>query len=89
MNHVVAHPGHRDLDEGLLPTLVDRTKDMIIRGSENIYPRGIEPVIYAHAGVRARGGRREAPDMMYGEVPVAFISFRDGGMSPPTSCTTT
>jgi long-chain acyl-CoA synthetase len=31
--------------------IVDRTKDMIIRGGENIYPREIEEVIYQHEGV--------------------------------------
>jgi long-chain acyl-CoA synthetase len=31
--------------------IVDRTKDMIIRGGENIYPREIEEVLYAYAGV--------------------------------------
>src|SRR6201989_2767074 len=31
--------------------IVDRAKDMIIRGGENIYPREIEEVLYAHAGV--------------------------------------
>jgi long-chain acyl-CoA synthetase len=32
--------------------IVDRTKDMIIRGGENIYPREIEEVIYQHEGVQ-------------------------------------
>ncbi|WP_205699420.1 class I adenylate-forming enzyme family protein [Conexibacter sp. SYSU D00693] len=31
--------------------IVDRTKDMIIRGGENIYPREIEEVLYEHPGV--------------------------------------
>src|SRR6201994_645502 len=31
--------------------IVDRAKDMIIRGGENIYPREIEEVLYSHAGV--------------------------------------
>ncbi|MBV8220732.1 MAG: AMP-binding protein, partial [Solirubrobacterales bacterium] len=31
--------------------IVDRAKDMIIRGGENIYPREIEEVLYAHPGV--------------------------------------
>ncbi|HVX31970.1 MAG TPA: AMP-binding protein, partial [Solirubrobacterales bacterium] len=41
--------GYRDEDGYFF--LVDRTKDMIIRGGENIYPREIEEVIYEHSGV--------------------------------------
>lgn len=62
-------------------TLVDRTKDMIIRGGENIYPKEIEAVLYEHAGVHevAVVGR---PDAVYGQVPVAFVSLKpDAGTS--------
>jgi len=64
-------------DEDGYLTLVDRAKDMIIRGGENIYPKEIESVIYTDPGVleAAVVGR---PDPVYGEVPVAFVSFRDG-----------
>lgn len=56
-------------------TLVDRAKDMIIRGGENIYPKEIESVLYTHPGVREAAvvGR---PDPVYGEVPVAFVTTR-------------
>jgi long-chain acyl-CoA synthetase len=65
------------LDEDGYLTLVDRAKDMIIRGGENIYPKEIESVIYSHPGVHEAAvvGR---PDPVYGEVPVAFVAFRDG-----------
>lgn len=58
-------------------TLVDRAKDMIIRGGENIYPKEIEAVLYEHPGVHevAVVGR---PDVVYGQVPVAFVSFTPG-----------
>jgi long-chain acyl-CoA synthetase len=62
--------------------LVDRAKDMIIRGGENIYPKEIESVIYTHPGVleAAVVGR---PDAVYGEVPVAFVSARrDAAVTP-------
>jgi acyl-CoA synthetase (AMP-forming)/AMP-acid ligase II len=40
-----------EVDEDGYFFIVDRTKDMIIRGGENIYPREIEEVIYEHPGV--------------------------------------
>ncbi|WOC11084.1 class I adenylate-forming enzyme family protein [Gordonia sp. MP11Mi] len=57
--------------------LVDRVKDMIIRGGENIYPKEIEAVIYSDADVfeAAVIGR---PHDVLGEVPIAYLSFRDG-----------
>ncbi|HYJ55206.1 MAG TPA: AMP-binding protein [Mycobacterium sp.] len=63
--------GHLDEDGYLV--LVDRAKDMIIRGGENIYPREIEVVVHqlpqiAEAAVVGR------PDRTYGEVPVLFVS---------------
>lgn len=66
--------GYLDSDGYL--TLVDRAKDMIIRGGENIYPKEIESAIYTHPAVREAAvvGR---PDPLYGEVPVAFVSVRD------------
>ena len=39
--------------------IVDRKKDMIIRGGYNVYPREIEEVLYEHPAVlRGRGDRR-------------------------------
>ena len=63
--------GHLDEDGYLV--LVDRAKDMIIRGGENIYPREIEAVVHqlpqiAEAAVVGR------PDPTYGEVPVLYVS---------------
>jgi long-chain acyl-CoA synthetase len=60
-------------DDGYL-MLVDRAKDMIIRGGENIYPREIEAVAHqlpqvAEAAVVGR------PDPVYGEEPVLFVSL--------------
>jgi long-chain acyl-CoA synthetase len=59
-------------DEGYL-TLVDRIKDMIIRGGENLYPKEIESVLVSHPDVleAAVVGR---PDDRYGEVPIAFVT---------------
>ena len=53
-------------------TVVDRLKDMIISGGENIYPAEIESVLLTHPAVAevAVAGR---PDAKWGEIPVAFI----------------
>jgi fatty-acyl-CoA synthase len=49
-----------------------RLKDMIIRGGENIYPREIEDVLFAHPGV-AEAAVVGIPDPHWGEVVAAFI----------------
>jgi acyl-CoA synthetase (AMP-forming)/AMP-acid ligase II len=49
-----------------------RIKDVIIRGGENIYPREIEDVLFAHPGV-AEAAVVGVPDHRWGEVVAAFI----------------
>jgi acyl-CoA synthetase (AMP-forming)/AMP-acid ligase II len=68
-------------DDGYL-TLVDRVKDLIIRGGENIYPTEIENVLYTHPAVleAAVVGR---PDPLFGEQPVAFVALRPGHAATP------
>jgi fatty-acyl-CoA synthase len=58
-------------------TIVDRIKDMIISGAENIYPKEIEDLISVHPSVRevAVFG---IPDDIYGESVCAAIVKRDG-----------
>ncbi|WP_433562251.1 class I adenylate-forming enzyme family protein [Nocardia sp. CA-151230] len=65
------------LDEDGYLVLVDRVKDMIIRGGENIYPKELEGALLSHPRVQEAAvvGR---PDDTYGEVPVAFVAYRDG-----------
>lgn len=63
------------LDEDGYLRIVDRIKDMIIRGGENIYPKEIENVLHGAPDVLEAavvGG----PDPVYGEVVVAFVSPR-------------
>ena len=69
--------GYFDADGYLV--LVDRVKDMIIRGGENIYPKEIENVLYTHPAVleAAVVGR---PHDVLGEEPVAFVALRDPGI---------
>jgi acyl-CoA synthetase (AMP-forming)/AMP-acid ligase II len=57
--------------------VVDRLKDMIISGSENIYPAELEQVISAHPGV-AEVAVVGKPDAKWGEIPVALIVVRPG-----------
>ncbi|WP_320670115.1 class I adenylate-forming enzyme family protein [Patulibacter defluvii] len=63
------------LDEDGYLRIVDRIKDMIIRGGENIYPKEIENVLYGHDDVLEAAviGR---PDDVLGEVVVAYVSLR-------------
>ena len=58
-------------DEGFL-TLLDRSKDLIISGGSNIYPREVEEVLLKHPAVREAGviGRR---DDQWGELVVAYV----------------
>jgi acyl-CoA synthetase (AMP-forming)/AMP-acid ligase II len=67
--------GAMDAD-GLL-TLKDRSKDMIISGGSNIYPREIEDVLLSHAGVlEAAVVSRPHPE--WGEEVIAFVVRRPG-----------
>ena len=60
--------------------IVDRKKDMIIRGGENVYPKEVENVISTMPGVSevAVVGKK---DEKYGEEVVAFIVRKDAQMS--------
>ena len=58
-------------DDGYL-FIVDRKKDMIIKGGENIYPAELEALLYAHPGV-AEAAVVGVPDEKYGENVVAFV----------------
>ncbi|GAA2363480.1 acyl--CoA ligase [Saccharopolyspora halophila] len=65
------------LDEDGYLTLVDRAKDMLIRGGENIYPKEIEDVVYQLPGVfEAAVVGRSHP--VLGEEPVLLISLASG-----------
>src|SRR6185295_9126990 len=57
--------------------IVGRSKDMIIRGGENIYPREIEELLYTHpavADVQVIG----VPDEKYGEEIMAWVRLKEG-----------
>lgn len=65
------------VDEQGFLTLKDRSKDMIISGGSNIYPREIEEVLLKHRGVvEAAVVGRSHPE--WGEEVVAFVVARPG-----------
>ena len=61
-------------DEGFV-YVVDRKKDMIISGGENIYCAEVENALFAHPKILEAAviGR---PDSRWGEIPVAFVALR-------------
>ena len=67
--------GHLDADGYLY--VVDRKKDLILRGGFNVFPRDVEDALVAHPAVALAGvvGR---PDVRLGEEVVAFVSLRPG-----------
>jgi long-chain acyl-CoA synthetase len=64
--------GHKDEDGYLY--VVDREKDLILRGGCNVFPRDIEDVLVAHPAV-AQAGVVGKPDPRLGEEVVAFVSL--------------
>jgi long-chain acyl-CoA synthetase len=65
--------GHVDADGYLY--VVDRKKDLILRGGFNVFPRDVEDVLVAHPAV-AMAGVVGRPDVRLGEEVVAFVSLR-------------
>lgn len=61
------------VDEDGFIYVVDRLKDMIVSGGENIYPAELEEVIAKHPGV-AEVAVVGIPDEKWGEVPRAFVA---------------
>ena len=67
----------RRLDADGFLTLKDRSKDLIISGGSNIYPREVEEVLLTAPGV-AEVAVVGAPDAEWGEVVVAFVVAQAG-----------
>jgi long-chain acyl-CoA synthetase len=72
--------GHVDADGYLY--VVDRKKDLIIRGGFNVYPRDVEDVLLAHPAI-AQAGVVGRPDPRLGEEVVAFAALRAGATASP------
>lgn len=58
-------------------SIVGRTKEMIIRGGENIYPKEIEDVLHDFPDV-LEAAVIGAPHETFGEVVIAYVAFRAG-----------
>ena len=67
--------GYFDSDGFLF--IVDRIKDLIIRGGYNVYPREVEEVIYAHPAV-AEAAVIGVPDARLGEEVHAVVAVKAG-----------
>jgi long-chain acyl-CoA synthetase len=65
------------IDEDGYFFIVDRKKDMIIRGGYNVYPREVEEVLYEHPGVR-EAAVLGVPHDDYGEEVAAAVALTDG-----------
>jgi fatty-acyl-CoA synthase len=72
----------REDDEGYL-YVVDRSKDMIITGGENVYSAEVEDVLAAHPKI-AQAALIAIPHEKWGETPLAVVTAREKD-DPPTS----
>ena len=67
------------VDEDGYVYIVDRKKDMIVSGGENVYPREIEEVLFRHPAI-ADVAVVGIPDSIWGESVKAFIVLKHGKM---------
>ncbi|MDQ1049954.1 long-chain fatty acid--CoA ligase [Streptomyces sp. V4I2] len=70
------------VDEDGYVYIVDRIKDMIISGGENIYPAEIEDLLLAHPDI-VECAVIGVPDDKWGEVPRAVVVPREGASPDP------
>jgi long-chain acyl-CoA synthetase len=71
---------HRD-DDGYY-FIVDRKKDMIIRGGFNVYPREVEEILYGHEAV-LEAAVIGVPHESHGEEVKAVIALKPGKQATP------
>lgn len=67
--------------------ILDRKKDLIIRGGFNVFPRDIEDALLEHPSIQMAAviGR---PDTVHGEEIVAFVGLKEGELVTPEELTT-
>ncbi len=63
-------------------SIVDRKKDMIIRGGFNVYPREVEEVLYEHPAV-AEAAVIGVTDDIFGEEVAAVVTLKPGASATP------
>ncbi len=70
------------IDEDGFFFIVDRKKELVIRGGFNIYPREIEEVLYEHPAVR-EAAVIGVPHAELGEEVAAAVALKDGAQTTP------
>jgi len=70
------------VDEHGAYRIVDRKKDLVIRGGYNVYPREVEEVLHRHPDV-AQAAVVGTPDPRYGEEVKAVVTLKPGGTATP------
>jgi fatty-acyl-CoA synthase len=65
------------MDEDGYMAIVGRSKDMVIRGGENVYPREVEEFLYGHESI-SDVSVVGVPDERFGEELAAFVILREG-----------
>ena len=68
------------MDEDGFVTIVDRIKDMLISGGENVYPAEIENVLMSHDKI-ADAGIIGVPSERWGESPLAVVVKKDADVT--------
>jgi len=71
----------RRVDEKGFIYVVDRKKDMIITGGENVYPAEVENVLYKHPGI-SQAAVIGTPDRKWGEIVTAMVVKKNGSEIP-------
>lgn len=70
------------IDEDGFVYILNRRKDLIISGGENIYPKELEDLVYTLPSVK-ECAVVPVPDTKWGQVPALFVTFHDGKNLPP------
>jgi fatty-acyl-CoA synthase len=65
------------MDQDGYMAIVGRSKDMVIRGGENVYPREVEEFLYGHESI-SDVSVVGVPDERFGEELAAFVILREG-----------